>query len=623
MEMGWGTSNPVPCILAGALGAVTAGATAANKFADAVVSATGTAEGAAMVPDSTAIDADVADAGPLVVSSRDPSPGRLPSTANWMAQIPRPLRVGGVDQGHEALSSLMVEGAWLHGEIINARGVAQQRTPSHEHLGKMRWVSSWLYPAAVAAHSQQRAGLPSLEGFALVRELSAGLDLRRDRVVIPVHTTDGGAEHWSLCVVHASSRQLLMCDSLAGANRECVDNHRAQAVLWWLQAVESADLRYQELQRQPWKVRCPPSTTQRQVQGDCGVFLCFWGSWAGSWRALSKAPPINPTCLRLRMANILLSTAAREQGGGTIAWANGTGAFMGGAGRSSNTVNGANFLAGEVLNVPRGRLGHGQDTVGRPPSHPLFMLGPVDDECDHARDTAWAVVFGACFRCLRKSHGGVDFVAEHPLSADFFRKQQAAAVKVMSRRPANQSFDALYRWDGAKVWRGKVPTDRHMYVSLMGRIKPSFGSPHFPCVLDDDDPGTAASTDSAPRHRVHVPGVQAMLMARLVAVAAWGPIGVNEEVDHGPAGAGVDAMWNLTVRSAVANKRRSSTIKRPSMAFAVVRTQLSADGPDEVGTVRMYPSPVSAAYALARGRVTRMAISAACKGTDPVFLGYS
>lgn len=286
-------------------------------------------------------------------------------------------------------------------------------------------------------------------------------------------------------------------------------------------------------------------------------------------------------------------------------------------------MNGANFLAGEVLDVPRGRLGHGQDTVGRPPSHPLFMLGPVDDECDHARGTARAVVFGACFRCLRKAHGGVDFVAEHPLSVDFFRKQQAAAVKIMSRRPANHSFDVLYRWDDAKMWRGKVPTDRHLYVSLMGRIKPSFGSPHFPCVLDDDDPGTAASTDSAPRHRVHLPGVQAMLMARLVAVAAWGPIGVNEEVDHGPAGAGVDAMWNLTVRSGVANKRRSSTIKRPSMAFAVVRTQLSADGPDEVGTVRMYPSPVSAAYALGRGRVTRMALSAACEGTDPVFLGYS
>lgn len=312
MEMGWDTSNPVPCILAGALGAVTAGAPAANKVADAVVPATGTAEGVAMVADSTAIDADVADAGPLVVSSRDPSPGQLPSTANWMAQIPWPLRVGGVDQGHEALSSLMFEGAWLHGEIIIAWGVAQQRTPSHEHLGKMRWVSPWLYPAAVAAHSQQRAGLPSLEGFALVRELSAGLDLRRDRVVIPVHTTDGGAEHWSLCVVQASSRQLLMCDSLAGANRECVDNHRAQAVLWWLQAVESAELRYQELRRQPWTVHCTPSTMQKQFQGDCGVFLCFWGSWAGSGRALSKAPPINPTCLRLRMAIILLSTAARE-----------------------------------------------------------------------------------------------------------------------------------------------------------------------------------------------------------------------------------------------------------------------------------------------------------------------
>lgn len=188
----------------------------------------------------------------------------------------------------------------------------------------------------------------------------------------------------------------------------------------------------------------------------------------------------------------------------------------------------------------------------------VISLGPADDECRHADDTLLATVFGVCFACARRVHANL--IAHHPRSTDWLEKQRRQEAAVLEASPPNwrMQFSPSARWPGARVVRNAVPGDGNSYSSICGRMSTSTCSAFLPCVADRDDPVKTESNETAPRHKACAPdgtgstgrkssrGLQYHAGSWMLATTMWAPLEKMAEVDHGPAGPGIDAARNLT-----------------------------------------------------------------------------
>lgn len=110
----------------------------------------------------------------------------------------------------------------------------------------------------------------------------------RGLLIAPVCTGEGHCSHRSLCVVDGGYHTLQMAGSLHGPHQASVDAACARPDLWWMRAVAiEVGVTFCA---SVWTVLCTPSTTQRQVHGDCGVFVLVWAVVCASGRRLQDGP---------------------------------------------------------------------------------------------------------------------------------------------------------------------------------------------------------------------------------------------------------------------------------------------------------------------------------------------